>query len=60
MSLIGFSLSVFVHAEQISIDRIMQSPSLSGAAPRSIKMSPDGQRVTFLRGKVDDYERYDL
>ncbi|MCC2617877.1 S9 family peptidase [Aestuariibacter halophilus] len=44
----------------LSIDRIFQSPALEGAAPKSLKISPDGKRVTFLRGKVTDYERYDL
>ena len=44
----------------LSIERIHQSPSLSGASPKSLKVSPDGKRVTFLKGKETDYERYDL
>lgn len=44
----------------LSIERIFQSPSLSGSSPRSVKISPDGKRVTFLKGKETDYERYDL
>ncbi|MBE1302244.1 MAG: prolyl oligopeptidase family serine peptidase [Alteromonadaceae bacterium] len=44
----------------ISIDRIFASPSLTGKAPQKLKVSPDGQRVTFIQGKETDYERYDL
>jgi dipeptidyl-peptidase-4 len=44
----------------LSIERIFQSPALEGSAPKSLKVSPDGKRVTFLQGKKDDYERYDL
>ena len=51
----------FASASQpLSIERIFQSPSLSGSAPKSLKVSPDGKRVTFLKGKETDYERYDL
>ena len=44
----------------LSIERIFSSPGLDGTAPRSPSISPDGQRVTFLRGKQDDFERLDL
>ncbi|AWL13015.1 Dipeptidyl-peptidase IV [Saliniradius amylolyticus] len=47
-------------ANSIDIEQIFQSPSLEGSAPKMLKVSPDGQRVTFLKGKEDDYERYDL
>ena len=48
------------NAKTIDIERIHQSPSLSGSAPNSLKVSPDGKRVTFLKGKTTDYDRYDL
>jgi dipeptidyl-peptidase-4 len=38
----------------------MQSPALAGTTPTNIQVSPDGKRVTFTKGKEDDYERYDL
>jgi dipeptidyl-peptidase-4 len=47
-------------SENLSIKRIFQSPALQGSAPNSLKVSPDGKRVTFLQGKESDYERYDL
>lgn len=48
------------HSETLSIERIFASPALEGSAPKSLKISPDGKRVTFLQGKKDDYERLDL
>jgi len=53
-------LSTALNAETLTIERIFSSPSLDGDAPRSLKVSPDGQRVTFLKGKQTDYERLDL
>ncbi len=53
-------LSSLAHAKDLTIERIYDSPSLEGSAPRSLKVSPDGQRVTFLRGKETDYDQLDL
>ncbi|APE06982.1 S9 family peptidase [Alteromonas sp. RW2A1] len=53
-------LSTALHAETLTIERIFSSPSLDGSAPRTLKVSPDGARVTFLKGKQTDYERLDL
>lgn len=47
-------------AQELTIERIYSSPALEGTAPRKLKVSPDGQRVTFIQGKTTDYERYDL
>ncbi|MEO8459818.1 MAG: S9 family peptidase [Dokdonella sp.] len=47
-------------ADQLTIERIFTGGNLSGAAPRSLKISPDGSRVTFLRAKADDQNRLDL
>ncbi|RDV24037.1 S9 family peptidase [Alteromonas aestuariivivens] len=53
-------LSTVIQAQDLTIERIFASPSLDGNAPRSLKVSPDGKRVTFLKGKQTDYERLDL
>lgn len=53
-------LSSALHAKELTIERIFESPSLDGNAPRNLQISPDGQRVTFLKGKQDDYEQLDL
>lgn len=41
-------------------ERLYASPSLSGPAPRGVKFSPDGKRVTFLKGRLDEQDRLDL
>ncbi|MBO1254795.1 DPP IV N-terminal domain-containing protein [Alteromonas sp. 5E99-2] len=48
------------HKDALSIERIFESPSLDGTAPRMLRLSPDSKRVTFLKGKDTDYERFDL
>lgn len=42
------------------MERLFESPALEGETIRGLKLSPDGTRVTFLRGKATDYERLDL
>lgn len=59
-SLLLVVASAASQADNLSIERIFQSPSLSGSAPAKLKVSPDGQRVTYIKGKENDYERYDL
>lgn len=50
----------FSSAEELTIERLFSDPALSGAAPRALEYSPDGRRVTFLKGRDEDYNRYDL
>jgi dipeptidyl-peptidase-4 len=45
---------------QLTVERIFADPALTGASPRSVKISPDGQWVTFLKGRKDDQSRLDL
>ena len=47
-------------AKDLTIERIFSSPSLSGVPMRSVMFSPDGVRVTFLQGKTDDKDQFDL
>lgn len=56
--LLGLALPA--QAEKLEIDRIFEGGSLSGVAPRGLKVSPDGNRVTFLRPKAQDQHVYDL
>ncbi|MFZ8483223.1 hypothetical protein ACO1NB_13635, partial [Staphylococcus aureus] len=35
-------------------------PALAGPAPRAVQVSPDGSRVSFLRGRADDQHQLDL
>jgi dipeptidyl-peptidase-4 len=57
----SFSLiSASAIAEPLTLERIFSDPSLSGKAPVKLTFSPDGSRVTYLQGKKEDYNRYDL
>ncbi len=47
-------------AETLTIERIFDSPNLSGPSVMRPKISPDGERVTFLKGRDDDREQLDL
>ncbi|MES2070358.1 MAG: S9 family peptidase [Pseudomonadota bacterium] len=48
------------HAGKLRIEDIYGSASLAGPAPRGLKISPDGARVTFLRGREQDQFQLDL
>jgi len=54
------SLSISVSAQELTIERIFSAPALSGHLPKSLQISPDGKRVTFLQAKENDVNRYDL
>jgi dipeptidyl-peptidase-4 len=47
-------------AERLTLERIHADPALSGPGVRNLKVSPDGQRVTFLRGRQDNQFQLDL
>jgi dipeptidyl-peptidase-4 len=44
----------------LTIARLVASPSLSGPVAQGVKISPDGKRVSFLQGRVDDQDQQDL
>jgi dipeptidyl-peptidase 4 len=48
------------HAAELTIDRLFDAPALSGPSIIGLKISPDGSRVTYLRGKINDPDRLDL
>ena len=52
--------SCTMNAEPLSIERLFSDPGLSGKSPVKLKFSPTGERVTYLQGKENDYNRYDL
>jgi len=49
-----------VHAEKLTLEAITGSASLSGPSLNNAKISPDGKRVTFLRGKEEAANQLDL
>ena len=54
------ALATPVMAQTLTLERIFASPTLSGPAPRLLKLSPDGRWLTSLRNRPDEKERYDL
>jgi len=53
-------LAVPAYAEQLTIDRFVSSPSLNGSSIRGLKLAPNGQQVTYLKGKKDNHRQLDL
>ncbi|MFM5948781.1 MAG: DPP IV N-terminal domain-containing protein, partial [Novosphingobium sp.] len=49
-----------IKSQPLAIERVFASPSLNGAVPRGVKLSPDGRWLTVLKNRADDRERYDL
>jgi dipeptidyl-peptidase-4 len=47
-------------AGELTIERLVGSPAISGPRAVGVKISPDGSRVTFLQGKEDDQDQQDL
>ncbi len=45
---------------RLSLERIFDSPDLSGTTLRQAELSPAGDRVTFVRGRDDDRNLMDL
>ena len=56
----GTTAPAKVAAQELTLERLFASPSLSGSAPRGVKLAPDGSLMTVLRNRAEDRERYDL
>lgn len=54
------SMAMAADYQTIPIERLSGSPGLSGPTPREVKFSPDGSRVTYLKARTDDRQRFDL
>ncbi|HEX5184366.1 MAG TPA: S9 family peptidase [Allosphingosinicella sp.] len=54
------SATTHAAARDLTLERLFESPSLSGPSPRLPKLSPDGRLVTLLRNREDEKDRYDL
>lgn len=44
----------------LTLERIFASPELSGTSLRQVKLSPAGDRVTFIQGRTNDRSLMDL
>ena len=47
-------------ANALTLERLFAAPELAGAGLRALRFSPDGTRVTWLQGSVEDKDRLDL
>ncbi len=47
-------------AERLTLDRIYGDTALAGPGVKNLRVSPDGERVTFLRGRADNQHQQDL
>jgi dipeptidyl-peptidase-4 len=59
-ALIACTIAAGSHAAELTIDRLFDAPALSGPTIVGLQISPDGSRVTYLRGKPEDKDRLDL
>jgi dipeptidyl-peptidase-4 len=60
LCLLAALASAPVSAEKLTLDRINADPALSGPGMRNLRVSPDGARITFLRGRQDNQFQQDL
>jgi dipeptidyl-peptidase-4 len=58
--LLCFALVLPASAAELTLERIFGDPALSGPTPRAVQVSPDGTRVSFVRGRADDQHQLDL
>ncbi len=59
-ALVACAVATGASAAELTIDRLFEAPALSGPTIVGLKISPDGSRVTYLKGKPDDKDRLDL
>jgi dipeptidyl-peptidase 4 len=60
LCLLAALASVPASAEKLTLERLNAEPALSGPGVRNLRVSPDGARVTFLRGRPDNQFQLDL
>jgi dipeptidyl-peptidase-4 len=59
-ALVACAVASAANGADLTIDRLFDAPALAGPTIVGLKMSPDGSRVTYLKGKADDKDRLDL
>jgi len=59
-ALVVCAVAAGANAAELTIDRLFDAPALEGPTIVGLKISPDGTRVTYLKGKPDDKGRLDL
>ena len=59
-ALVACAVATGASGAELTIDRLFDAPALAGSTIVGLKISPDGSRVTYLKGKADDKDRLDL
>src|SRR5258708_16527146 len=59
-ALVACAVATGASAAELTIDRLFDAPPLAGPTIVGLKISPDGLRVTYLKGKADDKDPLDL
>jgi dipeptidyl-peptidase 4 len=59
-ALVACAVASGASSAELSIDRLFDAPALAGPTIVGLKISPDGSRVTYLKGKANDKDRLDL
>jgi dipeptidyl-peptidase-4 len=59
-ALVACAVATGASGADLTIDRLFDAPALAGPTIAGLKISPDGARVTYLKGKADDKDRLDL
>ena len=59
-ALVACAVASAASGAELTIDRLFDVPPLAGPTIVGLKISPDGARVTYLKGKADDKDRLDL
>ena len=59
-ALVACAVATGANGAELTIDRLFDAPALAGPAIVGLKISPDGARITYLKGKTEDKDRLDL
>ena len=46
--------------KKLTLDRLFGDPDINGISPISLKFSPDGKHVTYLKSAEDNFEQLNL
>jgi dipeptidyl-peptidase-4 len=52
--------TTMAHADKLTAERVYSDPDLNGPTARGVKLSPDGQLVTYLKSRPEDQNALDL
>jgi dipeptidyl-peptidase 4 len=59
-ALVACAVASAANGAELTIDRLFDAPALAGPTIVGLKISPDGSRVTYLKGNAGDKDRLDL